>query len=118
MEKPAVLALSEAQLAAYNAADVDAFCACYHPDVRVLDADGRPTIEGMVMFRERYAKMFAEHREVAATVSARLLLPPHVVEHEAWSRVNVASGERTAGQVLVRYTEREGLIAVVEFLRA
>ena len=82
MDKPAVLALSEAQLAAYNAADVDAFCACYHPEVRVLDADGQPTLEGMAAFRERYAGMFRDHRDVSAAVSARLLLPPHVVEQE------------------------------------
>lgn len=116
-DEPAVLRLSHAQLAAYNAADVDAFCACYHPDVRVLDADGRATLEGLAAFRERYATMFRENREVHAVVHGRLLLPPHVVEAEAWSRVNVATGEASAGEVLVRYTERDGRIAVVEFLR-
>lgn len=116
-ETPAVLRLSIAQLAAYNAADLDAFCACYHADVRVLDADGNVTLAGMEAFRERYGTMFREHREVSATVSARLCLPPHVVEQERWSRVSLATGERSGGEVLVRYTEREGRLAVVEFLR-
>ena len=48
-----VAELSDRQLAAYNAADLEAFCACYHQHVRVLDEDGNATCEGMDSFRAR-----------------------------------------------------------------
>lgn len=116
MTEPLVLQLSRAQLDAYNRADVEAFCACYHQDVVVLGEDGAVTLRGMDAFRTRYAGMFASHDEVHAEVDARLLLPPHVVEHETWARRDRATGLRSSGEVLVRYTERDGKIAIVAFL--
>ena len=70
----------------------------------------------MTAFRRGYERLFAEFREVRATVTDRLVSGRHVVEHEHWSRVTPA-GEREEGELLVRYTEQDGLIAVVEFLR-
>lgn len=117
MDVPLVVELSERQLAAYNRADLDAFCACYHPDVVVLDAEGRVVRSGMPAFRAAYAEMFGAHRDVRAEVTERLVLGEHTVEREAWSRVRRDTGERSEGVVLVRYTERDGLLAVAEFLR-
>ncbi len=116
MTDPLVLQLSRAQLDAYNRADVEAFCACYHEDVVVLGEDGAVTLRGIDAFRTRYAGMFAAHDEVHAEVDARILLSPHVVEHETWARRDRATGARSRGEVLVRYTERDGRIAIVAFL--
>lgn len=113
---PTAADLATAQLAAYNAADLDAFCACYHPDVVVLDETGTPTLAGMAAFRERYGALFRDFAP-AATVDARLALGPHVVERERWARVRRDTGERSEGEVLVRYTEADGLLRWVEFLR-
>jgi hypothetical protein len=116
MSEPLVLQLSRAQLQAYNRADLDAFCACYHPEVRVLEADGTVRSQGMEAFRARYAGLFADFEAVYAEVDARLLLGAHVVERERWSRRHRLTGEVSSGEVLVRYTERDGTIAVAEFL--
>jgi hypothetical protein len=116
-DEPLVLALSRRQLAAYNRGDIDAFCACFHGEVTVLDAQGARSIEGIDAFRARYGAMFASHREVAATVSERIVLGPHCVERERWSRVSRDTGARTEGEVIVRYTEHEGRLRWVEFLR-
>ncbi len=116
-DEPSVLALSRRQLAAYNRADLEAFCDCYHADVCVLDATGQRTLEGIDAFRARYGAMFASHRDVAATVSERIVLGPHCVERERWSRVALDTGARSEGEVLVRYTEHEGRLRWVEFLR-
>jgi hypothetical protein len=107
--------LAARQLAAYNRADLDAFCACYHPAVTVLDADGAVSISGIAMFRERYAGKFAAGG-FGATVSERLVLERHCVdlEHCWWLD---ADGARQDASVLVRYTVADGLIAVVQFLR-
>lgn len=116
MSDSPVRRLAERQLAAYNVADVDAFCACYAPDVSVLDADGRETLRGLAAFRQRYERLFAEWTDVRAEVTSRVACGDHAVDHERWSRVDRASGQRREGELLVRYTARDGLIAVVQFL--
>lgn len=109
--------LARRQLEAYNRADVDAFCACYAPDVRVLDAEGSVIFEGAGEFRRRYAELFSRHEDVRAELIGRLACGAHAVDHERWSRRDRATGEISSGELLARYTERDGLIAVVQFLR-
>lgn len=116
MKKPKVLTLSEEQLVAYNNRDIDAFCACYHEEVKVLDEEGKVTMDGMETFRQRYASLF-ENFETEAWITERLLLPPHIVEKERYVRKNLETGEETTGDIIVRYTERDGKIALVAFLR-
>ena len=48
--------LAQAQLDAYNARDLDAFCRCYHEEVVVLD-DREETLRGIEAFRARYATL-------------------------------------------------------------
>lgn len=115
--EPLIAELSRRQLAAYNAQDIDAFCACFHRDVCVLDAEGNRTLQGHEAFRSRYLAMFTAHTDVFAEVTQRIVLGAHVVEFERWSRVERATGIRHEGAVIVRYTERDGLIRWVEFLR-
>jgi hypothetical protein len=116
MTTPAILDLSTRQLDAYNRSDLDAFCACYHPAVRVLEWDGRVRLEGMDAFRERYDGLFRDYTDVQASVSQRILLGTHVVEHERWSRRERATGLVTSGEVIVRYTLLDGTIGIAEFL--
>jgi len=110
-----VTELSDRQLEAYNRGDVEAFCACYHPQVTVLDERGEVTREGMANFRESYARMFKECSEVRATITERVALGDHVVELESWSRRG-SEGELQEGRVIVRYTECDGLVRWVQFL--
>ena len=116
MEAAAVVALATEQLRAYNAHDLGAFCACYHAVVKVLDADGKVGIQGIAAFREKYRPMF-ERGGFGATIDARVAHDRHCVERETWWRKDPETGERKTGTLLVRYTERDGKIAVVEFLR-
>lgn len=109
-----VLQLAKQQLDAYNEGDIDAFCACYHTNVTVLDEGGNTTMQGIEAFRQRYAQLF-ETFTTNGTISHRVCLPPHVVEHEHWSRTNKETQEGSKGEVLVRYTEYEGLIYRVQF---
>lgn len=115
--EPLVLELARRQIEAYNRADLDAFCACYHPAVTVLDHTGAITCAGMEAFRAGYQEMFGACLEVHAQVIDRVLLAPHVVEHERWSRVVRATGEVRSGVVLVRYTEQDERLRWVEFLK-
>lgn len=115
MSESPVVQLAIDQLAAYNAADLDAFCACYHPDVVVLDAEGAHSLRGADAFRERYRPMF-ERGNFGASVDVRVHAGAHAVDSERCWRVG-PDGERSEGALLVRYTEREGTIGVVQFLR-
>jgi len=106
--------LAARQLAAYNAADLDAFVACYHEDIRLLDGD-EETLRGRAALRERYCGLF-ELWSFGAEVPRRVQLGQHCVDYETWWRVDPDSGERSEGVVLVRYMERDGLIGLVQFL--
>ena len=108
--------LSDRQLAAYNAADLEAFCACYHQHVRVLDEDGNATCEGMEAFRARYSALFGSCSEVRAAIRQRIALGRSVVELEVYQRRPHDSGLLEEGEVIVRYTERDGLIAIAQFI--
>jgi hypothetical protein len=114
-EVPTVVALADRQLQAYNAGDIDAFCECYHPEVVVLDADGVETIRGIAAFRPRYAALFRDHVLVHGVITARMVRTPHLVEHEFWRRQKDTNSPIESGDVLVRYTARDGQIATVQF---
>ena len=108
--------LARRQLEAYNAADLDTFCACYADDVRVLDADGAELSRGMEAFRARYAPLFAT-RSFGGEVDTRVAVGVHCVDHERWWRTDPATGVRSEGEVLVRYREDGGRIGEVQFFR-
>lgn len=107
--------LAARQLSAYNAADLDGFCACYHPDIAVYDGETE-SLRGITAFRERYVDTFTRW-SFGASVDARVSVGTSCVDHERYWRVEPATGERTEGEVLVRYTERDGQIGLVQFLR-
>lgn len=112
-----ILQLSDQQLRCYNRADLDGFCACYSEDVKVMNEAGEVLHEGMEAFKEGYKKLFETFEDVHAEILGRLVLPPHVVEWEQWQRTHKDSKDRSSGQIMVRYTERDGRIAFVEFLK-
>jgi len=114
---PLIVQLSDAQLSAYNAGDIDAFCACYHDDVQVMDEAGEVSVQGISDFRERYGKLFSTCKNVRAGIVSRLQMGNHIVEHEAWQRMAPESDQLESGFVIVRYTEQDGKIRYVEFLR-
>lgn len=108
--------LAARQLEAYNAADIDAFCQCYHSDVVVLNADSQVTLRGASAFRARYETMFSVGG-FGAEVPARLSTGEHCVDHEIYWREARGDQEAVRGELLVRYRLREGLIGEVQFLR-
>lgn len=110
-----VAALATRQLAAYNAGDLDAFCACYHAQVVVYDGETE-VVQGIEAFRSQYADMFAAGG-FGASVDRRVVVGEHLVEREAYWRVDAETGDRRQGELLVRYSARQGRLAVVQFLK-
>ena len=107
--------LAQQQLDAYNRSDFDAFVACYHPDVRVFNGEDQ-SANGIDEFRNGYQSLFSEWL-FGASVPQRISLNTHCVDLEAWWRIDPNTGERSEGQILVRYEERDGRIGTVQFLR-
>lgn len=103
--------LAQAQLDAYNAKDLDAFCACYADDVRVWRMpDPMPRTSGISSFRESYASGPFANPAIRAEVRERLVMGSKVVDYE-W--VHGRSAE--AQPVMVVYHCRDGLIHEVYF---
>ncbi|HEU4457378.1 MAG TPA: nuclear transport factor 2 family protein [Longimicrobium sp.] len=103
------------QLDAYNAHDLPRFLACYAPDVRVEDAEGRTLSTGLEAMRQRYGAMFAAHPDLRATLNARMRAGEFVVDDEE-ATYGGDSGPLQTMRVLVVYRVRDGLIVHVRFL--
>ncbi|MGP1276446.1 MAG: nuclear transport factor 2 family protein [Caulobacterales bacterium] len=109
---PAMLA--EAQLAAYNARDLDAFAACFSDDVEVYDFPGALSLKGREAFRVRYVERFKSEGLHAIAVH-RAVIGARVIDHE---RVWLEGEAKSAPiDLVVIYTVRDGLIARVDFIR-
>lgn len=111
-----IVRLAKKQLDAYNRADLEAFCACYHQEIVVYDEQGQVSLKGAQAFRARYASLF-EQGHFGAEVPERLAVGEHCVDREFYWREALPNREAAKGEVLVRYRLKEALIGEVQFLR-
>jgi len=102
----------EAQLAAYNAQDVDAFVACFAEDVVIEDGAGKAISTGRATMRENYARMFATYPQNRAEILHRIVQGQYVMDHE---RITGRTPEPYFAVAIYRI--EEGLIRHVRFLR-
>lgn len=108
-----IVALATRQLDAYNAADLDGFCSCYHADVRVFSG-GELRAEGAETFRGLYEAKFAQGG-FGGTVPRRVERGDVCVEEEHYW-VDGPNG-RIEGALLVEYTLKDDRIGTVRFFR-
>lgn len=103
----------QAQLEAYNAQDLEAFCALYADDCVIGDLNGAVTQQGIAAVRARYARTFAQYPKNRAWVVQRIAVGDVVIDHE--------QGERAPGgetfEAAVIYTVRDGRIVRADFAR-
>lgn len=103
----------DAQLAAYNAHDIDAFSACYSTDVRIHDLSGRyPVRSGQAELRKAYAFLHDVPAAFGVRIVRRIESGPIVVDHERI--VGLPEKEGTPEAVAV-YEVRNGKISQVWF---
>lgn len=102
----------ERQLAAYNAHDIEGFCATYAEDVVIHNiTSSEPVLAGKRALRERYSERFS-NAELGASIEARVVSGDFVIDREVVS--GLPGGETRVGVV---YQVSEGLISRVWFLR-
>lgn len=71
------------QLDAYNAHDLDAFCACFADDVRTWRMpDTSPALSGKAALRAFYAEQRFAIPSLRAELLARITLGDKVIDHE------------------------------------
>jgi hypothetical protein len=103
----------ERQLDAYNRQDLDAYVACYAPDVIVASLNGAVTETGREALRARYAKAFAAFPENHARIVSRMVVGNIVVDHEDVSR----GPGKEQFEIIAIYTIKDGLIGRVDFAK-
>lgn len=103
----------QAQLEAYNAQNLDAFCATYADDCVIADLNGAVTQNGIADIRARYTKTFSDFPKNRAWVVSRMTLGDVVIDHEKGER----SPEGPFFEALVVYTVKNGRIARVDFVK-
>ena len=111
--KPSLADIAQAQLDAYNALDLDAYCAFFTEDVKVADINGAVTVEGIGAYRAKYAQTFKDFPKNRADLLARIVLGNTVIDHE---RVDRGTGAPTF-EVAAVYTFAGDKIARVDFAK-
>jgi hypothetical protein len=106
--------LAQRQLDAYNVGDLEAFVACYTPDVEIFDLhSGELRMSGRDAMRDRYGKLFEANPEQKAELLNRIAQGSTVVDHE---RVVGRADGKVVFAVAI-YQVEEGLIRRVWFAR-
>jgi len=103
----------QGQLDAYNAQDLEAFCAFYADDAVLGTYGGEIATVGLAAIRERHAKLFAEFPQNKAELVNRIVVGGNVIDHE---RVLRAPGGESF-DVAPIYTLAGGKIARVDFVK-
>ena len=100
------------QLDAYNARDLDAWLATYHPDAEQFELHGPLLARGREAIAARMRLRFAEP-DLHATLHSRIVFGQIVVDHERVTR-NFPEG-RASVEMLCVYEVAEGVIVKASF---
>jgi imidazolonepropionase-like amidohydrolase len=105
-------AIVQRQLNAYNARDLEAFCALYADDVRILGLDGNVQARGMDAFKARYRDRFEKAPKLHCEVIKRMVRGNVVIDEE-----RITGREPEPVMALAVYDIQNGKIATVRFIR-
>ena len=108
-----IIAPVDAQLAAYNAHDVDAFMACYRTDCVVDDGDGTRLLTGHTEMRPRYVALFQSSPKLHCEIVSRIVIGDYVIDEES---ITGRVPDLRRAVVIYRVDRSSGLINHVRFL--
>ncbi|MEL6675133.1 MAG: amidohydrolase family protein [Bacteroidota bacterium] len=106
-------ALAQRQLNAYNARDIDAFVACYHPEVKVYGFPNQEFYTGRETMRKNYSGMFEALPDLHCELVNRMVQGNVVIDQERVSGLP----EGKVLKAIAIYTVEEGLITEVRFIQ-
>jgi uncharacterized protein (TIGR02246 family) len=103
----------QAQVEALNAHDVEAFAACYAPDVTITDLSGKDKpVHGIPDLKNTYAFLAKMPKDFHVEIVQRSTSGPIVVDHE---RAIGLPGNKGQPEAFAVYEVREGKIQHVWF---
>jgi hypothetical protein len=106
----------QAQLDAYNARDLDAFCSVFADNAEIYELGIKtPATSGKSAIRARYSELFARSPELLSVVVNRTAFGRAVIDHE---RITGRNGSAEVFEFLAIYEVELGLIVRVHFVRA
>ncbi len=103
-----------AQLKAYNARNIDAFMACWHPDAEIFAHPDEILAHGHPQIRARHELRFQEPNLYAELLSRLVMSETQVVDRESVTRT--MEGRKVRLDVVAIYEVRDGLIRRAWFL--
>lgn len=107
--------VAQAQLDAYNARDLDTFCAQFAEDAQVFELGAiAPSTAGLPAIRERYRQLFEHSPTLHSDVISRVHLGRAVVDLE---KISGRMGSDESFDILAIYEIEGGLIRRVHFAR-
>ncbi len=105
-------ALAQRQLDAYNARDLEAFCAPYSDDVQIVGLDGKEQARGKEAFKSRYRDRFQKLTALHCQLVKRMVVGNFVLDEEA---ITGTGGDPIHAVAI--YEVKNGKIAVVRFIK-
>ncbi len=105
-------ALAQRQLDAYNARDLEAFCAPYSDDIQIVGLDGKEEARGKEAFKARYRDRFQKLTKLHCQLVKRMVMGNFVLDEEA---ITGTGGDPIHAVAI--FEVRNGKIAVVRFIR-
>ncbi len=107
--------VAQAQLDAYNARDLDTFCAQFAQDAQIFElGSSAAATSGLPAIRERYRQLFQSSPALHSDVISRVHLGRAVVDLE---RITGRMGSSEPFDILAIYEIEGGLIRRVHFAR-
>jgi hypothetical protein len=103
----------QAQLDAYNGADVAKCCSYYAEDCVIADLNGAVRQANRAELHARYTELFKQFPQNRARLVNRIVVGDTVIDHEDVSRA--PGGERF--EIIAIYSLKNGLIARCDFAR-
>jgi hypothetical protein len=104
-------AVVDRQLLAYNARDIDAYCALFAEDAVISRIDtGEDIARGRAAIREHYTSRFASPG-LQCSIQGRIALGAFVIDHE-----RVVGIGTTPLEVVAIYEVRDSMIRTVRFI--
>jgi hypothetical protein len=101
------------QLVAYNAHDIEGYCALFARDATISDlVTGQMICVGLDEIQKVYTVRFADNPKLHCIVHQRMEGPTHAIDKETVS--GLATGELN---LMAIYEVREGLIRSLRFIR-
>jgi hypothetical protein len=110
---PALVAVAQAQLDAYNAQDLDLFCSYFADTIEVADFNGAVTLSGIDAYREKYRAVFSQFPQNRVELLGRIAVGAQVIDHERVRR----SPDAAPFEVAAIYTLRGHQIVRVDFVK-